>query len=289
MNRTLYQYLLGASPILLLPMACGGTVEVGKAKGDTENQPTDTSSTLGSGGGSSTDGSSNDEGGTAGEGPVPNCDAEADAARAPYDAWQATPNDWGDLEGKTFSGYLEGGPEIVLSLSSNETATLVIGNPAPAPERDKGYLCDEAEPYGFQCPRLGEGATYPIFGAKLAGNRLTIDLQVNSAYDAWCVLQTPAFGGEDCWYNLTGTSPFSYDADGSACSLGSRVVDCTWLELAMDVNPCVCTSTECFAQIFTGDDGFKIDARVSESLDSIDGSLFIMDAPNPLYLELVED
>ena len=80
MNRTLYQYLLGASPILLLPMACGGTVEVGKAKGDTENQPTDTSSTLGSGGGSSTDGSSNDEGGTAGEGPVPNCDAEADAA-----------------------------------------------------------------------------------------------------------------------------------------------------------------------------------------------------------------
>lgn len=294
MNRTIHQCLLGSSPILLLQIACGGTVEVGKAKGDQETQNTNTSSTHGSGDGGSIGGTiGNGDGGMAGEGSTPNCDATANAAREPYDAWQATPNDFGTLEGKTFNGYLEGGPELVLSLSSDGTATLVVGNPSPAPERGEGYLCDESGLYGFRCPPLGkvgplEGGTYPIFGAKLSDDRLTIDLQVNSAYDPWCMLQTPVDAGETCQYELVGSGPFSYDALGSYCSVDGQAVDCTWLELAMDVNPCVCTAAGCFARIFTGNDDFGIDARVSETQDSIEGSFFIMGSPHPLVLELFE-
>jgi len=301
MNRIVHLSMFGIIPSLLLQVACGGTVEVGEAKGGEPIISNAGASNITSGGTNSSGGSQgrggstsvpiNTQGGTA---PTPNCEAEDAEKRGLYEAWLATPNDLGPLAGKTFAGYVEGGPDIVFTIAADGAAALIAGEPAPAPQRDKGYLCDDSLEYGQMCLRftwqLVEGGTYPLHGAKLSGSRLTSELHVSGAFDAWCALQTPKHeGGDGCFYQVMGPEAFSFQASGDACSVDSEPVSCSWLALAEGGGPCSCTSTECFTRARVSGTPMDFDARVNDTADAIDGSFRIGTHRHTFHLELAED
>lgn len=58
------------------------------------------------------------------------CDASDFSARVTYEAWKTAPNAFGSLAGATFSGYLENGPDVALVIGSDQTAVLIVGEPA---------------------------------------------------------------------------------------------------------------------------------------------------------------
>lgn len=207
--------------------------------------------------------------------------SEADAQyRAPYDAWKAQPNALGELAGKTFAGYVEGGPDLALSVDGDGNAVLAVGEAAPPPEADKGYLCGDELDDAFQCGRRYnappvEGATYELHGASLEGGRLVAPVQLNSPYDAWCSMQAPV-EADVCYYDTLGLAGFSMPgaplSEGAtpACELGTDPVDCGWLDLSL-YSPCRCTSSECFAAIYD-DTNVSIDARYDASNGEITGT-----------------
>ena len=200
------------------------------------------------------------------------CTDEDALAREAHDAWLATPNDLGVLAGKTFSGYVEGGPDLVLTVLEDQTATLVVGEPAAPPKKDKGYLCGENVQFEINpcnpdlySPTLIVGGTYPLHGAALSDSRFTVGLQKLSPWDPWCALQTPVLQ-EDCYF-----TPLRNDTVGggpNVCFVGTESVDCGWLDLVFN-GVCSCTSTECFA---AASDLGLLDARLDETGSELMGS-----------------
>src|SRR3954471_7773631 len=167
--------------LLVSAAACGGNVVVGEAKDDAgapATTPTaDPTSDPGTGG-------------------MPNCTEADKNSRANYDAWTVQPNSFGSLTGKTFTGYVEGGPDLTLTIDATGGAKLVVGAPAPTPTANMGYLCGDGIQNGSQCeirydaPPVA-GGTYPLHGASFAADRLLVPLQPAAPYDPWCSIQTP--------------------------------------------------------------------------------------------------
>ncbi len=200
-----------------------------------------------------------------------------------YDAWKASSNDWDELSGKVFEGYIEGGSDLTLSIDSDGSGTLVVGTAVSVGAADEGYLCKACGTL------LQEGGSYPIYGASLENSRLIVPLDQNAAFDPWCALQEPVIYDttqDACKYSVARNDSIKF---GSApCMLGEEEVDCGWLDLADLYGPtCVCTPTECFAEIYPGR-GISIDARLSDTGDEISGTL-VADGNQRLYLFEVKD
>lgn len=274
--RTPFTSRLGWLPLCslaLATLACAGNVEVGEAKPDNgesadEQEQTDD-------GVDEPETSVEEPGATSGEPQEVDCSEADAAARAPYDAWQEIENDFGVLAGKTLSGYIEGGPALRLTIAADHTATLVVGEAAPAPEKDQSYLCDNGfEDEYFACevaysqPPVA-GGSYPLHGATLEDSRLEVALQTLSPWDSWCALQDPHEQEQPdrCFFTTISHAGFSTSLE--ACTLDYEPVDCGWLKLAQS-QICSCTSTECFALI--GGAGELLDARLNETEDALVGS-----------------
>jgi hypothetical protein len=267
---------------------CSGRVEVGEAKDSIarchgHDCPSESSEEAGAGG----EAGIGSEAGAGGD--VPDCSAADAATRAIYDEWRSTPNEFGELAGSTFAGYVEGGAgSVTLMITTTEEATLVIGEPVAAPVKDEGYLCGDLELTGSECSTLYEsdlleGASYPVYGAVFEDGRLTIEVEQSFAADPWCVLQDPVLSEPDCYYSLVGPAEIGWGAPG--CSIGGEAVDCGWFEMAVDIEPCACTSTECFARV--GARGrFSIDARLVTA-DEFEGSLVFNGAARTLHLSRI--
>jgi hypothetical protein len=168
--------------------------------------------------------------------------AEEDAyLREPRERWLATANDFGALAGSRWEGAIDGLPTLVLELGADQTGSLVIGTPLPAPtERDEAYLTSDSSPYPV-------GATYRLQGGSFDGDELLLPIPHETASDDWCALQIPMFDGHEgfpCVY----TSARLPDCGDTTCTLSDgRVVTWAWID---DSNKCECTSTECFAQFY---------------------------------------
>ncbi|HEU5073731.1 MAG TPA: hypothetical protein VFU02_06150, partial [Polyangiaceae bacterium] len=267
-------------------LACAGNVEVGAAK------PDDSSDTDEQAEGSIDDQEQDqqeqdddgvDEPETPVEEPDPSTDepeevdcSEADAtARAPYEAWQATDNQFGVLAGKTLSGYIEGGPDLLLTIAEDQTATLLVGVAPPPPEKDGSYLCEnEFEDDYYACEMAYTrppvpGGSYPVYGATLENSRLQIPLQQFSPWDAWCALQQPheQVQPNRCFFTTITNDGFSISSEW--CTLNNQPVDCGWLALAQG-GICSCTSTECFAAM--AGTGELLDARLNDAETELVGS-----------------
>lgn len=265
-----------AAACALVWAGCGGLVEVGDAKDDPEEptagsgnepEPTDPAPTAPA------------PTAPAPTTPVPtvpeppDCSMAEATKRATYDTWSTLPNDLGELAGKRFTGYLEGGPDVELVIDAAGVATFSIGDPVAPPVADKGYLCGEELQDGRRCGlHYGtaiEGAVYTVHGASYTDGRLRVPLQVNAAYDAWCSLQTP-HRTDVCLFTSIGNAGFTYYSPTGECYYDNQRADCGWIELG-HMAVCACTSTECFAS-FSEDSAFNIDARWSENTGQFSGS-----------------
>lgn len=260
--------------------SCAGNVEVGQAKpaGDQEaTQSTDTSSASDdSTTGDSTSGGSGTSGSTTGGGSNPRC-TETDALiRERYDSWLSTPNDLSPLVGKTFTGYIEAGPDLRLMIGADQTATLVVGDPAAPPVKNGGYLCGEDPGSTAECDRILNtppivGGTYPLHGATLEDHRFLAPLQDHIPWAPWCALQTPIpMDDDECFFRPVKNGITVYGNHG--CSVDGSSVDCGWLALA-ETDVCACTSSQCYPAVYSGDvDVDAIDARLNDDADEIVGS-----------------
>lgn len=273
--RTPFTSVLGWLPLCglaLATLACAGNVEVGEANPDNGESADEQEQTD--------DGVDEPEtpvvepDATSGEPEEVDCSEADEAARAPYEAWQEIENDFGVLAGKTLSGYIEGGPDLRLTIAADHTATLLVGEAPPAPEKDQSYLCDNGfEDEYFACEVAYSqppvvGGSYPLHGGTLEDNRFQVPLQTFSPWDAWCALQDP-YEQDSCFFTTIWNAGFSHSLDGEVCTLDYEPVDCGWLRLAQG-QICSCTSTECFALI--GGDGELLDARLNEAEDELVGS-----------------
>lgn len=112
-------------------------------------------------------------------------------------AWLNASNDWGKLAGSQWEGYIDLGPSLRLTIDPQNNALAVFG--------DEELLLPPSDPNAvFDCvPTYFPGENYclltamprvqyVIHGAAFNGRRLTFPLQVNSPWDEWCTLQTPA-------------------------------------------------------------------------------------------------
>ena len=251
---------------------CGARVEVGEAKKEDlitlpsdepmDNQPPPAN--TGGGGGSP-------------PAKPPDCSGADAQSRAVHDAWSLIANEFGPLSGKTLSGYVEGGPDVTLTIDAVGDATLAAGEPAPAPVADESYLCGNGLQNFSQCEHRYrfppvEGGVYPLHGASFTAGRLIVPLQAGAPYEAWCVLQTP-HEADVCFFQIAPLDGFSFNQDEGICTLGGNLVDCGWLELAM-LGVCSCTSTACFANIFAEPQD-QIDARYDEATGELSGSIIL--------------
>jgi len=286
-RRTVFQRSLAScrwlplAGLALTTLGCAGDVEVGEAKPEVEEQaeePSEEQEPEDTDDGIEEPETPAEEPETPAEEPEEVDCSEADAAaRAPYEAWQEIGNDFGELAGKTLSGYIEAGPDLLLTIESDHSATLVVGEAAPEPEKNLSYLCENEfadTDLFFACEVARSqppvfGGSYPLHGATLEDSRLKVPLQVHSPWDPWCALQDPHEQEQDvrCFFTPDTGGPFSMSAGG--CTLNDEVVDCGWLSLIQG-NVCRCTSTECFALI--GGDGELLDARLNETGDGLVGS-----------------
>lgn len=204
------------------------------------------------------------------------------------EAWLGLSNDFGDLTGRSFSGYVEGGPDLTLEIDDAGNATLLVGEPALSPVAGEGYLCGTGPQDGIQCGMRRdstpiEGATYPLHGATFDGVRLVMPIQRNSPYHDWCVMQAPL--GEDCFFTPVGLFAFGVTPSESSCwhVEEGNSVDCGWLELG-GYDACSCTETDCIATIHEATD-MSIDARYDEESREISGSFIDGERERPrLYL-----
>jgi len=205
--------------------------------------------------------------------------SEQDASKlSTYQAWRSAPNQLSLLAGTTWSGYIETGPDISLTVERNQVAFLSVGPPPfPEPSATEGYLCDEQE--ACRGIDLFEGGVYPIHGGSFDSRRLEFVLNPYSAFDAWCQLQAPKLRPdavpEPCQYDLLWTAAF-----GSPCLADGAPVSCQWLEIARSLSPCECTSGSCFSltewtpdQTWDYGDGFRIDLTYDADEESLFGSI----------------
>jgi hypothetical protein len=206
--------------------------------------------------------------------PPEDCTATDEKSRSTYEAWNAQSNAWGPLTGKTFTGYAEGGPDLTLTIDEDGGARLVVGQPAPPPQGNLGYLCGDGLQYGSRCgirynAAPVDGGVYELHGGTFADDRLLVPVQLNGPYDAWCALQTPR-ELDVCFFQPISLDGFSVTPSTDMCTLGTTSVDCDWLELAQ-LGVCNCTSSSCFAAIYT-DAPAQIDARFDETTHELAGS-----------------
>lgn len=207
--------------------------------------------------------------------PVPeDCDEHEYPAQDTYDAWQTAPNDLGELSGATFVGYIEGGASLTLTIGSDESAVLVVDEPAQPPVADEGYLCDQAILDALDCDLTGvvSGGTYPLHGATLTGGRLQAPIPVAAAFDDWCALQTPNYWGDGCYYSVESSAGYSF-SDGY-CTVDDQEVDCAWM-LLTQAHLCECTSTACFAA--NSLEAAGLDLRLSDDGTELTGGLLSYD------------
>lgn len=212
-----------------------------------------------------------------GEG-APECEGADTAERAVYEAWTSAPNELQRLAGTRWSGYIETGPDITLSIERDQRAQLEVGlAPYPEPEKDEGFLCEP----GAACRAIDlfEGGIYPIHGASFDARRLEFVVNPYSAFDAWCQLQEPKLRPDDapapCQYDVLWTASFD-----SPCLADDAEVSCHWLEIARSLAPCVCTSGTCFSrtewapeQSWDYGDGFRVDLTYDPDEDTLFGSI----------------
>jgi hypothetical protein len=255
---------------------CGGNVMVGEAKDD--------------GGAPASVPTSTSDGGAVNQTPPPaDCAAADSQSRAAHDAWLVQSNAFGSLTGRTFTGYLDGGSDVTLSIDADGSATFAVGQPAPAPAATSSYLCGNGIQDGSQCqlryshPPL-EGAVYALHGATFTADRLLVPIQLNGPYDAWCALQTP-HENDACFFQPIGLDGFSITPSTGMCALAGAPVDCGWMELAQ-LGVCGCTSSACFAAIDPSPPA-RIDARFDETTHELSGTFVDADRPR-VALHLTE-
>jgi len=206
------------------------------------------------------------------------CDGKDRSELTLYESWRSAPNDLLALAGTRWEGYIETGPDVVLTVQGDQSAYLEVGLPPhPSPEKDEGYLCASGEPCkGID---LFDGGIYPIHGGRFDSRRLQLVLNPYSAFDAWCQLQQPKLRPdvvpELCQYDLVWTSTFD-----SPCIADGREVSCHWLEIARSLAPCACTSGACFSRTewapeesWDYGDGFRVDLAFDADEQTLVGSI----------------
>lgn len=211
--------------------------------------------------------------------PVPptapeDCEEYGYTARDTYDAWLAANNDFGDLDGATFVGYIEGGSDLTLTINNDGSAALVVDEAAGPPVADEGYLCEQTILDGLSCDLTSvvSGGTYPLHGATLTDGRLKAAVPVAAAFDDWCALQTPIYWGDGCYYSVD--SPLGYSFSDDYCTIDGEEVDCAWMLLTKSYL-CACTDAECFAG--NSLDAAGLDLRLSDDGTELTGSLLAHD------------
>lgn len=233
--------------------------------------PVDVGDALSSGGSSGAESGGEDEHGSGGAAHSADCAEKDTQVRAPYDEWLAGANDFGELAGTTFSGYIEGGDGLVLVIDADQTARVTVGEPVPAPEKDRGYLCGET-PECYQPGPLVPGGTYPVHGAGFDAGWLTIDLHYFSPYEPWCALQTP-IPWEPCSFDIAAHAETHW---GETCSVGETQVDCGWFYLSQR-SICVCTSEVCFSAVHDAEFVRRLEVRFIPAEDILEGSIVYSD------------
>jgi hypothetical protein len=185
------------------------------------------------------DGTGGDEGGYVAS--AEECADQEAQLQEPHDLWLATTNDFGELSGSRWQGTMKDLPTLVLELRADQTGTLQVGTPLPAPtERDQGYL-EVAVPYPI-------GSTVPLHGGSFDGSELLLPLPMAAPYDTWCALQPPV-STQSSYYPCSFALSSGIDCTaGTTCDLSNgRTVERAWMD---SVEACVCTSKECFAGFF---------------------------------------
>lgn len=181
-------------------------------------------------------------------------------------------NDFGDLAGTRWEGYVEGGSDVTLILGRDGTGTFLYGedrNLAPPTDPDKGYFCEWTDSIAPACSpyRLNAGWSYPVHDTVVTGRRVEFRVPVTDPWADWCALQTPQVQQEDPdGTKVYGVGPnFGGGHDEKGCfiheSQGSRekvYVDCGWYMIAQREMACECDATECVAG--TGLEGFDLTA-----------------------------
>jgi hypothetical protein len=216
----------------------------------------------------------------------PDCTVADAEARSAYDTWRSTPNSLAELAGAVFSGYIEGGSDLTLGIGRDQSATLVVGERAAPPVKDAAYLCGEEDPLDVCSLRyesgLLEGGTYPLHGASFEDGRLLVEVQQAAAADPWCALQDPVLAEPDCYYSLVGPDEIGWGPN--SCTVGNALVDCGWFAMAaLDMQPCACTSTECFGGIDRLEK-FTFDLRLMADDGRLEGSLVLREDARDVLL-----
>jgi hypothetical protein len=204
--------------------ACGGEVMVGEVDAG-----------MGGDMAAGTGGSPSSGGAAA----VVDCSEPDAEARVSRNRWLATLNDFGELAGSRWEGSMTNVPLVVLEFSTDQTGSFQVGTPAPPPtEPNAGYL-------GLGGP-FPVGATYPLHGGSFDGSELLLPLAHYSPFDAWCALQPPVpVKGSTCGFTLMPAA----SCENRTCELSDgRTVSQAWVETGAPLT-CVCTSTDCFANV----------------------------------------
>ena len=72
---------------------------------------------------------------------------------------------------------------------------------------------------------------------------------------------------DGCVYDIAPNDSFTWGEDG--CSIGTRQVDCGWLQLAQDIHPCACTSSSCTAAVAATTSATSLDLRYVATEDAL--------------------
>jgi len=209
-------------------------------------------------------------------------------------------NDFSTLAGTSWHGTLVSGvgrnisKPLRLDIEQDQTATVTFGDadpPPPATEADKGYLCDGPT---FECTIDTDGVPYPLHGALLDGEQLTLSLLGTSPWTEWCALQTPNVwepdtspcsfeavpnlgfaAGEDrtlCWAYEDGLGGASGMGGEALTFTDDQLVDCPWAKMLIyDGTYCDCSSDGCFPA--TNEHAIEFSLTVSEDGQSLSGIL----------------
>lgn len=258
-DRTVLPLVSGGMLATLAVLACAGEVQVGvpgssggTSSGSGGEQTIDPPSSGGAMSNHQASGGSQGEGGAGLN--DEDCSALDAERKADHLSWEESPNVWGDLIGKTYTGYVEGVVDnLRLTIDEDGDAVLSVGEPGDPPIKEQGRSCWDA---------FCEGMTYEIRGALYEEGR--VRAMLGSPFDPWCELQDPLAMG-DCDFGAVGNGPISWTVDYTSCTTDGQPIDCDWFRSAWH---CICTSQECFSG-----PGDKLDARLDENGD-IKGALW---------------
>jgi hypothetical protein len=214
----------------------------------------------------------------------------------------------------TYKGYIEsykfadGSDTVVMNLTfagdGSVTGTLMFGDAAPlAPPTDP----DATYPPGFGesgsvASTIVEGFAFTVTNGTLGGSRVTLQVQPNEAWHAWCALQTkiyPQYNGESdgscgpllgygCLPNIA-TMDGPGGCEWTSCEVKTPTfVDCGKRELCGGgLGVCHCTATACMAALGLGGPTIAFDLQLSGA--ALNGSSTGISGGTPLNVHLTRE